>query len=63
MTNAEKLQAIRNTLGIMQIPNTERNVEMLYGIYRTLGEVQADLMKDEEPQIEMAAAEEVEGDG
>ena len=53
MTNAEKLQAVKNTLGIMQIPNTEGNVDKLYGIYKVLTEVQEDLMKEpqDDPEV------------
>lgn len=62
MTNAEKLQAVKNTLGIMQIPTSESNVDRLYGIYKVLTEVQNDL-SNKEPQIELEAVEEEEGNG
>ena len=57
MTNSTKLQAVMNTLSIMEIKPTYDNTNKLLGIYQTLMEVQGDLIAREE------AEENVELDG
>ena len=57
MTNSTKLQAVMNTLSIMEIKPTFDNTNKLLGIYQTLMEVQGDLIAREE------AEENVELDG
>ena len=54
MTNSTKLQAVMNTLSIMEIKPTFDNTNKLLGIYQTLMEVQGDLI---------ARGEEAEEDG
>ena len=39
LTDAEKIQAVLNTLGLLQIPATYENADRMIGIYRTLTEV------------------------
>ena len=47
MSTAEKIQAILNTLGLIEIPATESNVSILMGLYQALKEVKAEVMTDE----------------
>ena len=48
MNNAEKIQAVLNTIEILNIPATYDNVNRLMGIYSTLVEVRDDLNKPAE---------------
>ena len=50
MTNSTKLQAVMNTLSIMEIKPTFDNTNKLLGIYQTLMEVQGDLIAREEAE-------------
>ena len=45
MTNAEKIQAVLNTLETVMIPATADNLTRLTGIYNTLIEVREDLAR------------------
>lgn len=61
MTNAERIQAIKNTIGIMNIPASEGNIDKLFGIFRELNNVQQYLLATEsaeEPEISIDAVEE-----
>lgn len=48
MSNAEKIQAVMNTIEILNVPATFDNVNRLMGIYNTLVEVRDDLNKPAE---------------
>ena len=39
LTNAEKIQAVLNTLELLSVPPTFDNVNRMTGIYQTLAEV------------------------
>lgn len=45
MTNAEKIQAVINTVELLDVPATMKNCNYLMGIYNTLLEVRDDLNK------------------
>ena len=47
MTNAEKIQAVLNTLERMEIRSTYDNTNYMLGIYNTLTEVRDDLQAKE----------------
>ena len=47
LTNAEKIQAVLNTLELLSIPPTFDNVNRMTGIYQTLAEVRDDLKSAE----------------
>ena len=47
MDNATKIQAVMNTLELMQIPATYDNTNRMLGIYRTLMEVRDSLAEKE----------------
>ena len=56
MNNAEKIQAVINTIELLEpIRPSFDNASKLWGIYKTLAEVRDDLMKEQ--------AEEVKEDG
>lgn len=46
-TNIEKLQAVLNTLPLLEMPPTHDNAARMTGIYNTLIEVQNDLKERE----------------
>ena len=50
MTNAEKIQAVINTLEMLQIPSTYDNTNKMLGIYNTLAAVRDDLTKPKEAE-------------
>ena len=56
MNNADRIQAVLNTLERLMLPATFDNVNMVLGIYNTLVEVRDDLRKEEnhagEPDIQ-----------
>ena len=54
MGNAEKIQAVINTLELMTVPATYDNVNKMLGIYRTLMEVRDDLRNPGKPEEEGA---------
>lgn len=47
MNTAEKIQAIINTLGTLEMPATKSNAARLLGIYQALEEVQAEVQENE----------------
>ena len=47
MNTAEKIQAVINTLGTLEIPATKGNVGRMLGIYQALEEVQAEVQENE----------------
>ena len=51
MNNATKIQAVINTLEIMNIPSTYDNTNKLLGIYQTLSDVQKDLIEKEAVEL------------
>ena len=59
LKNSEKLQAVINTLPILNIPATFENVNRMTGIYKILCEVR-DSLEAEDVTVE---AVEVENDG
>ena len=56
MDNADRIQAVINTLDTLMIPATYDNVNRVLGIYNTLVEVRDDLRKEEnhagEPDVQ-----------
>ena len=48
LNNAEKIQAVINTLAMLNMPSTFDNVNKMTGIYKTLIEVRDDLAKEGE---------------
>ena len=56
MDNADKIQAVINTLDTLMIPATYDNVNRVLGMYNTLAEVRDNLRKEEdhagEPDIQ-----------
>lgn len=48
MDNADRIQAVINTLDTLMIPATYDNVNRVLGIYNTLAEVRDDLRKEAE---------------
>ena len=52
LSNAEKLQAVINTLATLNMPSTFDNVNRMTGIYRTRTEVRDDLHREEEEDAE-----------
>ena len=48
LNNAEKIQAVINTLAMLNMPSTFDNVNMMTGIYKTLIEVRDNLAKEGE---------------
>jgi hypothetical protein len=48
MTNADKIQAVINTIEAIMIPATYDNVSRITGILKTLAEIRDDLNKPEE---------------
>ena len=52
MSNAEKIQLVINTIGVLNIPATIENVSRLSGVYGILQEVRNDLAANEKPQEE-----------
>lgn len=48
--NAEKIQKVINTLGLLQVPAIFENVNRLTGIYITLNEVMDALSAEELPE-------------
>lgn len=54
MSNAEKIQAVINTLELLMVPASFDNVNKLMGIYRTLTEVRDDLRNPGKPEEEGA---------
>jgi len=64
MTNVQKIQAVINTLEIMEIRPSYDNSNRLYGIYTTLLDVLNDLARQEaEQEQEQNTAEVTENDG
>lgn len=59
MSDAEKIQAVINTLETLTIPATFDNVNRLLGIYKTLGEIRDRLAA----APEIALTEEAAGNG
>ena len=57
MSNAVKIQAVINTLEIMNIQSTYDNVNKMLGIYQTLNDVKNSLI-----EMEAAEAKEVKED-
>ena len=55
LKNAEKIQAVINTLATLEMPATFDNVNRMTGIYKTLAEVR--------DAVHMAETEEAEEDG
>lgn len=47
MTNAEKIQAVINTLEQLEIRGTYDNTNRLLGVYQTLAEVRGELKEKE----------------
>ena len=47
MSNAEKLQAVINTLSLLNMPPTFDNVNHMTGIYQTLAHIRDELMEAE----------------
>lgn len=47
MSNAEKLQAVINTLSLLNMPPTFDNVNHMTGIYQTLVQIRDELMEAE----------------
>ena len=47
MNTATKIQAVINTLGLLEIRATKENVSRLTGIYKALEEVQAEVENNE----------------
>lgn len=47
MSNAEKLQAVINTLSLLNMPPTFDNVNHMTGIYQTLAQIRDELMEAE----------------
>ena len=62
MTNSTKLQAVMNTLSIMEIKPTFDNTNKLLGIYQTLMEVQGDLIAREEAGEDVELDEKTDSD-
>ncbi len=50
MDNATKIQAVINTLSLLEIPATYNNVDRMTGIYKTLIEVRDSLSANDEPK-------------
>ena len=48
LSNAEKIQAVINTLAMLNLPSMFDNTNKMLGIYRTLFEVRNNLAKEEE---------------
>lgn len=48
LNNAEKIQAVINTLAKLEMPPTFDNCNKMLGIYRTLMEVRDDLAHEED---------------
>ena len=48
LSNAEKLQAVLNTLPLLEMRPTHDNAARMTGIYNTLIEVQNDLIRERE---------------
>ena len=63
MSNAEKIQAVMNTLAILEMPSTYENVNKMLGIYNTLKEVSDDLWKQQEEQKKQQKPKEAETNG
>lgn len=63
MSNAEKIQAVMNTLAILEMPSTYDNVNKMLGIYNTLKEVRDDLWKQQEEQKKQQKPKEAETNG
>lgn len=63
MSNAEKIQAVMNTLAILEMPSTYNNVNKMLGIYNTLTEVRDDLWKQQEEQKKQQKPKEAENNG
>lgn len=63
MSNAEKIQAVMNTLAILEMPSTYDNVNKMLGIYNTLKEVRDDLWKQQEEQKKQQKPKEAESNG
>ena len=63
MSNAEKIQAVMNTLAILEMPSTYDNVNKMLGIYNTLKEVMNDLWKQQEEQKKQQKPKEAESNG
>lgn len=63
MSNAEKIQAVMNTLAILEMPSTYDNVNKMLGIYNTLKEVRDDLWKQQEEQKKQQKPKEAENNG
>jgi len=57
--NANKIQAVINTLKLLEMPSSYDNVNHMLGIYNTLIEVRDDLAAPDAP----AAKEEADDDG
>lgn len=51
MTNAEKIQAVINTLATVTIPATYDNVNRMTGVFQTLAEVRDAMSGPEEPEV------------
>lgn len=47
MNTAEKIQAIINTISLLEIPATKSNAAKVLGIYQALEEVQAEVQENE----------------
>jgi hypothetical protein len=52
MDNATKIQAVINTLALLEIPASYSNVDRMIGIYKTLAEVRDSLAAPDEPKEE-----------
>lgn len=52
MDNATKIQAVINTLALLEIPASYSNVDRMLGIYKTLAEVRDSLAAPDEPKEE-----------
>jgi len=52
MSNAEKIQAVINTLETLMIPANYDNVNRMTGVFQTLAEIRDDLNKPEKPEEE-----------
>lgn len=63
MSNAEKIQAVMNTLAILEMPSTYDNANKMLGIYNTLKEVRDDLWKQQEEQKKQQKPKEAENNG
>ena len=60
--NDEKIQAVINTLKMLEMPPTFDNVNMMTGIYKTLMEVRDAIHAEEDDEIQVTEVEDGEAD-